>query len=780
MKKSILISLVAILLTLNASSQAYFAWIKNADKAFVAKDYTTAVTEYTKVVEAKVDHDKAWNGRGLCYEATNELDKAISDLKRATEIKPKVAEYQFNLGRVYYKANKFNEATTTLSIANDLDKKNVVAYEYNVLALMELKRYKDAVEITDGALGASKTARMYYLKGVAQDSLLDYQNASYSFNRALFYDSKNIDALLGAGFTFSKQNDYDKAMASLEKALNIDATNIKALTIRANINLANKNDLKALDDMTKIISLNPNNPLYYINRGDVYVTVNQTQNAVSDYSKAIQLNKDDYQIYYQRAKAYELLLDFKSATKDYETIKTLAPYDGKALKLVDDAKLRLYELNKEKNNPTLLIINPLSLSPGQLNMSKGHDKFVLKGQINDQSNIGFIKINGKDAIFNKDTLNPFFELELSVSENKDVSITAFDIYQNTETWTYKIIETEVDAPVVKLIAPYASDNGIIYLDVDAPTLYVEGSISDESLIKKIMIEGATASFVLDELNPKFSATINVLNKENFKVIAEDIYGNTVEKVFTFNRENIALLSDNPMGKTWVVFIENSNYKNFASLDGPTKDVTMMKSAFAKYKIQNIIHKSNLTKNQLEKFFSIELRDLVRSNQVTSILVWYAGHGKYINESGYWIPVDAKRDEEFTYFNINNLKAAMQSYSKFITHTLVVTDACESGPSFYQAMRSTSKERSCGDWQATKFKSSQVFSSAGYELAVDNSQFTKTFANTLTANPDVCIPIETIVSKVSSAVQKSGSTQKPKFGKIAGLEDEDGTFFFMKK
>jgi len=122
---------------------------------------------------------------------------------------------------------------------------------------------------------------------------------------------------------------------------------------------------------------------------------------------------------------------------------------------------------------------------------------------------------------------------------------------------------------------------------------------------------------------------------------------------------------------------------------------------------------------------------------------------------------------------------MQSYSKYITHILVVTDACESGPSFYQAMRSTPKIRSCGDWKATKFKSSQVFSSAGYELAIDNSQFTKTFANSLSHNPDMCIPIENIVIKVSSAVVKN-KNQKPTFGKISGLEDEDGTFFFMKK
>jgi len=247
-----------------------------------------------------------------------------------------------------------------------------------------------------------------------------------------------------------------------------------------------------------------------------------------------------------------------------------------------------------------------------------------------------------------------------------------------------------------------------------------------------------------------------------------------------NREGAQIAADNPMGKTWVVFIENSNYETFASLNGPTKDISMMKSALSKYVINNIVHKRNMTKQQMEKFFSIELRDMVTKNHVTSIVVWYAGHGKYLNNSGYWIPVDGKTDDEFTYYNITALKAAMQSYSNIITHTLIVTDACESGPSFYQAMRGgDDDERDCSDWKATKFKSSQVFSSAGNELASDNSQFTKTFANTLIHNPNSCLPIGSIVQKVKSAVAKN-KQQEPQFGKIAGLPDENGTFFFMRK
>jgi hypothetical protein len=95
------------------------------------------------------------------------------------------------------------------------------------------------------------------------------------------------------------------------------------------------------------------------------------------------------------------------------------------------------------------------------------------------------------------------------------------------------------------------------------------------------------------------------------------------------------------------------------------------------------------------------------------------------------------------------------------------------------MRGAITEPSCNDWQKTRLKSSQVFSSAGYEIAVDQSQFTQTFARLLASNPNSCIPIESIVLKVNSAVSQNNQ-QKPKFGKITGLSDEDGTFFFMIK
>jgi hypothetical protein len=280
------------------------------------------------------------------------------------------------------------------------------------------------------------------------------------------------------------------------------------------------------------------------------------------------------------------------------------------------------------------------------------------------------------------------------------------------------------------------------------------------------------------MNPAFSAMVRIENRNTITVQVEDEFGNVSETEFTLNRDAQAF-SDNPMGKTWAIFIENSSYSAFPGLAGPPQDVTMMRRALAKYQVHNVIHKKNMGKQDMERFFSIELRDLIRSNRVQSLMIWYAGHGKFINETGYWIPVDAVRNDEFTYFNVNALRASMQSYPEFLDHTLVVTDACESGPSFYQAMRESIVERDCNDWEATSFKSSQVFSSAGHEQATDDSQFTRTFANVLANSPEECVPIEAVVLKVME-VMGSNTRQQPLFGKIKGMEDENGTFFFVPK
>lgn len=781
MKSGRLITLFCLSFLLNpvfSAGQNAKKYFRTGEEFVQKKNYTDAINQYSKSLELDPKFSKAYIARAKAYEKIGDEEDAVQDFNRARVFLPKDPDIHYQLGRLLNNLGQYDEALRMLDRATKLSKRNLPAYQEKVRSLLALKSTERALKVSDSAITLKKNALNYYNRGLVYQQGKEIEKAKQDFTRSLGYNPNFIEVYLARANIEIKLNQLDQALNDCNRVLEKDKQNTDAYLIRSKIYVKRLEYPSAIDDISRTLLVDPENYSMYLLRGTYYQEFNQHANAITDFTKAISLHPNDPEPYFRRGKSYEEMLDYKNAAKDYATIGTISKYDGQAMKMKDEAEKRLFEINRESDDPVIVLKEPDSKEQGNITVPLNKEELLIKGEVEDASDLKSLEVNGKEQHFDKSGDHYVFLASVDLSGENQLTIKATDVYENTGEQTFLIHRTEVNKPKITILAPFASDNGEIYLDDSDPNIYVEGRIEDESLIGSIMVAGKIASYQPDENNPTFSATINVLNKNQFKVVASDIYGNETEQTFSLNREGV-ITQENPMGKTWVVFIENSKYQTFASLDGPVKDISLMKKALANYQINNIIVKKDMTKAQLEKFFSIELRDLVRSNQVNSIMIWYAGHGKFINEVGYWIPVDAKRDDEFTYFNTGSLRASLEAYSKYVTHTLVVTDACESGPTFYQAMRSIPRERNCDDWEATRFKSSQVFSSAGYELAVDNSQFTKTFANALANNPNACIPIENIVTKVTVAVAKNNQ-QRPKFGKITGMEDEDGTFFFIAK
>lgn len=750
-----------------------------AGKEFVENmKYEDAVAQFTNALGIEPSNPDYYYARGRAYESLSKYEEAKADFEKVIVFAPKEVDAYIGFGAVCNKMNNFEEALKYLNRASALDKRNKDIYPEKVMTLLGLKRYDQALKVSDTAVIIKDTRENLYYRGVIYTKLNNDVLAKKEFEKSISKDKGYPEPRLALAELLLRNNNSQGAMEQCNEILKRDDRNTDAYLMRSNVCMKNLDYPSAINDISKNILIDPDNPDFYLYRGKCYQEFNQHTNAINDFSKYIAMNPDNPDAYFARARSYEEIMNYAKAMEDYTKITVLSEFNQEARKMLKDAQNRLYELNREAVPPEITIVSPAPASTS-LEVRGDNKTFLITGKIMDKSKIKTFSIN--DVPINTVEKDGEYEFlaKIDIEGADQITLVAHDDYDNEKSVTYSLVRTEIIPPVVNILAPYASDDGQIYLDSNDPSLFLQGKITDESKIKSVFIDGVTASYPVDDINPSFTATIDIMNKNKIIVEAEDIYGNKETAEFRLNREGAVISESNPMGKTWVVFIENSDYTTFASLDGPKKDVTTMTRALAGYDIHNIIHKQNLTKSEMERFFSIELRDLIKANQVKSLLIWYAGHGKFINDVGYWIPVDAQRDDEFTYFNLNTLRASMESYLAYLTHTLVVTDACESGPSFYQAMRSELKQRSCDDWQATQFKSSQVFSSAGYELAVDDSQFTRTFASSLQNNPNACIPIEEIVAKVSTAVGNNNQ-QKPKFGKITGLKDEDGTFFFIAR
>jgi tetratricopeptide (TPR) repeat protein len=770
---------LAISLTMSLSAQNAKQFYKTGLTFVEAGNHQDAIEQFSRALEIDPEYTDAYRQRAACFEISGDLQQAADDLKRALVFEQKDAALYYEAARVNFLLQQFQLSLELATRCTGLDKKHESAYRLMARAQMGLEDYSNALVSINKALALKDNAENNFYHGQVSERMKNYNQAEADYTKTLSKDENFSQAYLALASLRLQLGKTESAMESCNALLAKNPGNRDALLIRSRIYAKQTEYPKAIDDVSKILFAAPDDREMYALRGQYYQEFTQHQHAISDFSKALLLDPQYAEAIYKRAYSYQQIGDFKSAIRDYETLTAMSSDDLVAQQHLIDARKQLFELNRESVAPAIALTDPPALADSSLKIARNKQVITLRGKIADASEIESVLINRNPATIFKSGEGYEFASEVNIMATDFITIVAGDVYGNTNTCRFQITRTEIDPPAISILAPYASDNGEIYLDTDNASLYIEGTINDESNIRSILIDGVAASFTLDELNPRFTATINVANKNKFSVTVVDDFGNDTTQTFVLNREGVSLLEANPMGRTWVVFIENSNYETFPSLDGPAKDVTLMRSALARYDVHKLIHKQDMTKKEMERFFSIELRDLLRSNKVNALLIWYAGHGKFINETGYWIPSDAKRDDEFTYYNLNALRASLQSYSGYITHNLVITDACESGPTFYQAMRDAPKERDCNDWEAVKFRSSQVFSSAGYELAVDNSVFTRTFANTLANNPNACIPIETIVNKVSQAVTQSNQ-QRPKFGKITGLEDEDGTFFFMSK
>jgi tetratricopeptide (TPR) repeat protein len=740
------------------------------------KKYDDALVQFTSAIGLEPSNPDYYVARAQVYMKLQKYSDAKSDYGKAIVFDPKNVDAIISLGSVCNKMGGFEEALNLLNHATSMEKHNTRVYREKVISLIGLERYDQALKVSDTVL-VKDTPMDYYYRGVIYRKLNNDPMAKKELEKSISKD-KDLAAPRLALADLLVTTDTKAAMAQCNEVLKQDEMNTDAYLMRSKVYMKMLDYPSAINDISKNILIDPENPVYYLDRGKCYQEFSQHSNAINDFSKYISLKNDDPEAYFARARSYEEIMNFDKAIADYTKITVLSEFDMKARKRMKEAEVRLYELNRESVAPEISIVSPFP-ADDTIKIKGDKTSILISGKIKDKSKIKSLTINNETVAMAEKNGEYDFLSEIYVSGTENLTFTAIDDYDNKKVLIFKLKRTEINPPSITIVAPYTTDEGLVMLDSPTPNIAIQGKIIDESPIRSITIGDISASYRRDELNPKFTAVVDISNLAKFNVVAEDIYGNRKEMEYVLDREGSDIASNNPMGKTWIIFVENSSYETFASLDGPIKDVSTIQRALANYQIHNVIHKKDMTKTEMEKYFNIELRDLVKKNQVKSLVVWYAGHGKFINDVGYWIPVDAKRDDEFTYYNINTLKAGLQGYSDVVVHTLVISDACESGPGFYTAMRSAGEPPTCDNALAAGAKSAQVFSSAGYELAVDNSKFTSTFANTLINNRNACIPIETIVNSVMEAVATDNG-QKPKFGKIQGLEDMNGTFFFIAK
>jgi tetratricopeptide (TPR) repeat protein len=739
-----------------------------------------ALEEFDKAIELEPTNGQAYQLKAATLLTNRDSIEAAKCFKRAAALNTSPDENYYIAANIYYHLEKIPEAQECVSKGIIAKSKNFYLQLLKTEIEYDMEHFSASFQAAQEAIKVKDMAIAYYYSGASARQLNNIEQAKKDLEKAIIRDKNLAVAYVELASIQYDEENYDYAIDNCSMVLLIiDPENIEALKLRSKCFHKLKKTEQAITDISKAISLQKHNWKLYLFRAIYNFDMALYSNAVDDLTIAIGINNTDAELYKLRAESYENLNHIAKAIIDYKAYAQMIEGKQELEGKLQYAQKKIYDLGKESNKPLIILQKGLLSDKDELKVKENDKTIVIQGVVSDESALSLFKINNDSIVIQKqDNGDYVFNVEISTQDLDYVTLTATDFYENISTLSYPVTHIETKPPVVQLISPLAEGNNIIRLESDDNTLYIEGRVEDNSTIKEIKIDEINASFAPGDYNPRFTATIDVRNRKNISVTAIDAFGNKQTEVYEFSKDGHLLAESNPMGKTWVVIIENTDYEQFSNLSRTSNDMSLLKDALERYKISKVLHKKNMTKREIERFFALDLRDLIISNKVNSLLIWYAGHGKNLQKTGYWIPSDGRINDEYSYYNINALKASLYSYTS-LTHILVISDACEAGESFSVAMRGDNSLATCDDKNLLQQKSALVLTSSNQEAALDNSLFAKTFSNSLANNPTDCIPIDAIAERISIVMYKH-TAQVPQFGRISGLEDKNGTFFFIAK
>ena len=160
-------------------------------KALNAKQYKTAVDDFTQAVASDPKNYAVHFNLALAYSLMGRFAEAIPEYKKTLELKPDLYQAQLNLG----------------------------------ISLIREKHPADAVPYLSAA--ASEKAAEYRPNYYLADALLsagDFSKAEQAFTAALAIDPKSADAELGLAHALAKQQRLDDAAVHFKKAAELNAS----------------------------------------------------------------------------------------------------------------------------------------------------------------------------------------------------------------------------------------------------------------------------------------------------------------------------------------------------------------------------------------------------------------------------------------------------------------------------------------------------------------------------------------------------------------------------
>lgn len=211
------------------------------------KDWEGAAEAYSEAARVKDGQPNYHYKLGKAYANSKNISSAQSSLERAIELEPRLFAAHHELGGVYEKQGKPKlaaEAWTKAATANPTFGKSFIN-----LGQLYIKwdKLNEAISVlVQGAMnvrGKDDLTNIYYALGLAYSKQGNWDKAIEAYTNAITQSSSNLDALRQRGFAYAEKKDVENAKKDLKafvdqggggQAFHIQAANQRLFSLTAN------------------------------------------------------------------------------------------------------------------------------------------------------------------------------------------------------------------------------------------------------------------------------------------------------------------------------------------------------------------------------------------------------------------------------------------------------------------------------------------------------------------------------------------------------------------
>ena len=114
-------------------------------------DDTSAIEDYSKVLELEPDDAETYFIRGRTYGNSQKYEQALADYSAALRLKPEDAEAYYRRGHVFEEESRHREAVEDYDTCLRLDPTNIAAYEMRAISYVNLGNAREATHDKESA-----------------------------------------------------------------------------------------------------------------------------------------------------------------------------------------------------------------------------------------------------------------------------------------------------------------------------------------------------------------------------------------------------------------------------------------------------------------------------------------------------------------------------------------------------------------------------------------------------------------------------------------------------